>query len=115
MSASLADRVKDGERTGLQLVVQLKIVDECQDQNRYVFDRILVTDPQRGKVRAKRLAKSCGLKLDGDGTYDSDELVGKICVLEIVQKTVLDQTTGQAAIYANVKDYLLPGDPGFPA
>lgn len=92
-----------------QLSLQLSIADDTEEKGRVFFDNPRITDG-RGAVKAKRFLLSIGLKPNADGTVNWASAVGMIGVAIVKHKTV---TKDGIKTYANVADYVIPGEPGY--
>lgn len=107
-------RVKmDDSATGEQQVsITLKCITDCPDLGREIYDNPKLSHP-RDKVRLKRLALSAKQTFGNDGSLDLMCLVDACVTVVVVHNNVVNKMTGQAKVYSNVQDYLLPGEAGY--
>ena len=61
----------------------------------------------------KRIALSAGIELDADGSYASEDLIGKRVRAVITNRSFVDPETQEERDVADLRSYLIPGDQGY--
>lgn len=98
---------KDGKSERVAMVMAVDEPDS-EHHERKVWDFISI----KMLTKLKRLAKSAGKNPEQDG-IDTDELVGCHVKARVLNKTYVDEDSGETKESNDVQDYLIPGDDGY--